>query len=116
MNNNIILLNLQFVDEVKAKRQVYYVYEGKRYYIAMTSKSKKKGFDFNAITKLRIDSFLKKFASRKNLTSKNVVSESKGYKDRLDVLNILYVLCALKKATIDHRFKGRSLCFNIYGK
>ncbi len=36
MEPETILSNLEFIGEVKAKRQTYYVYGGKKYYVSMT--------------------------------------------------------------------------------
>jgi hypothetical protein len=57
-----------------------------------------------------------KFGGSKGVTAKQLLGESrrtKHFKDRFAALNTLYVLVALKKATVSRRARPGALVFNF---
>jgi hypothetical protein len=121
MNPKKALTNLSFVGEVVAKKQTYYVYENAEEYILMSvNRRKENSFNFNVVSKEATNYVRKAFNGREQLTSSDLVNESKKpiyIKETFDALNVLYALCAAGYAKIDHRFKkGQSLYFNVRNK
>ncbi len=116
MNIRSLTSGLLFRGEVPAMRQTYYVFEGKKYYFVLSfSRAKSNAGNFNIIDVEAVQYVLKLFAGKKGITSKQVVKASRKPQyvtKNFDALNVLYVLVAIRKATIDRRFRGRELYFN----
>ena len=107
---------LSYCGEVQSKRQVYYVFESKKCYVLLSlSLQKKNAGNFNITDKGIVDYVAKLVRKKKGITSKQVVKMSKkphAITATLDSLNMLYVLVATQRASIDRRIKGKELHFN----
>ena len=117
MNPRKLLAELIFVNEISAKRQTYYVYENKNYYILMTvSRAKISSCNLVFVGKGSPEYVYRTFKGKQKITTSEVVANSRKpeyIKSSFDALNALYILCATKKASIDHRYKGKALIFSI---
>ena len=117
MNPKKLLSELIFVNEVTAKKQTYYVYENKLNYILMTvSKQKENSCNMVVVAKGAPEYVYRTFKGKRQITASEVVAKSRKpeyIKSSFNALNALYSLCAIKKANIDHRFKGKALIFTI---
>ena len=85
-----------FVGEVASLRNTYGVLSTAKHYILITFSGPLAG-NFNLVKRTAVESIQRRFGGRKNLTSSDIRKKTKL--DRFDVLRILYVLEALKKAT-----------------
>ena len=85
-----------FVGDVASLRNTYGVLETKKHFILITF-SGPLGGNFNLVKRSSVESIQRRFGGKKNLTSGDIRKKTKL--DRFDVLRILYVLEALKKAT-----------------
>lgn len=107
---------LLFRGEVEAKRQTYYVFEGKKYFFVLSfSRSKHNAGNFNIVDVEAVRYAAKLFAGKKGITSKQVVKASRKPQfigTTFDALNVLYVLVSTRGATIDKRYKAKELYFN----
>ena len=107
---------LSYCGEVQSKRQVYYVFESKKCYVLLSlSLQKKNAGNFNIADRGIVDYVAKLVRKKKGITSKQVVKMSKkphAITATLDALNMLYVLVATQRASIDRRVKGKELHFN----
>ena len=107
---------LSYCGEVQSKRQVYYVFESKKCYVLLSlSLQKKNAGNFNIADKGIVDYVAKLVRKKRGITSKQVVKMSKkphAITATLDALNMLYVLVATQRASIDKRIKGKELYFN----
>ena len=117
MNIRAMTSGLAYCGEVEAKRQTYYVFEGKRHYLVLSfSRSKPNAGNFNFVDAGAVEYVRKRFAGAQAITAKEVHEKSRKpnyVNSHLHALNVLYVLVAIQDAHIDGRFKGRSLYFNI---
>ena len=117
MNIRSLTAELKYCGEVEAKRQTYYVFEGKRYFFVMSfSRSKKNAGNFNVVEAAAVRYVVSKFAGRQSVTSSSVATASRKpqyISKPLEALNILYILVAAGRARIDTRFRSRQLYFNI---
>lgn len=114
------LHNLEYINAFESKRQTYYIYKGKKYYLLLSfSATKENAGNFTLVSLKAIDSVYRKFKGEKAVTSNDIFygSKTKGYrryiKSALDALNVLYVLTVIGFATKDNRYKGKQLFFNI---
>jgi hypothetical protein len=116
MNPKTILLGLSFVDVVDSRRQRYYVYEDRKRYVIMSVNTiKQNSFNYSVITKEIVEQ-TREFFSGQNVTSTDVLQKLKRKKvdiEQFGALNVLYALCSIGSARIDHRFKGKAIHFMI---
>lgn len=117
MNVRQLLSELRYQGEVEGVRQTYYVFRGDQHFLVLSfKKDDPSAGNFNVIDSEAVTYAETKFRGMKGITAKQVFDESKRsrrFKDRFVALNVLYVLTALKKASIDRRFKPGSLVFNL---
>lgn len=117
MNIRHLTSGLQYRGEVEARRQTYFVFEGKNHYFVMSlSRSKRNAGNFNVVNTGAVEYVAKKFAGRKKVTSSKVAAASKRTRhisDSLQALNVLYVLIATNRAKIDTRFHEKQLFFTL---
>jgi hypothetical protein len=108
---------LEYRGEVEARRQTYFVFEGKSHYFVMSlSRSKRHAGNFNIVDAAAVEYVARKFAGRKKVTSTKVAAASpkpRGVANSLEALNVLYVLIATNRAKIDTRFHDKQLFFNV---
>ena len=107
---------LQFHGEVEGKRQRYFVLSNPRQYFVMSlSRSKRDAGNFNLVSRTGVERLHKRLRGRRNLTARLVYERSKrGVPSALVALNMLYVLVATGRASIDQRrLAARELFFNV---
>jgi hypothetical protein len=108
---------LQFHREVQGKRQHYYVLSSARQYFVMSvSRSKRAAGNFNLVGRTAATKLYRRLRGQKGLTAKLVFTRSKNKRlvpSHLAALNILYVLVATGRASIDMRHKSREIFFNV---
>jgi hypothetical protein len=107
---------LQFHGEVEGKRQRYFVLSSPRQYFVMSlSRSKRDAGNFNLVGKTAVERLHRRLRGRRNLTARLVYERSKrGVPSALVALNMLYVLVATGRATIDQRrLAAREIFFNV---
>ena len=113
MHPRRILRNLDYVNEVEAKRQTYYVFEGSQFYALLTKGRSKNSYHVNTVPAETVKHLRKAYGGRQKLTVTQVMSKSRRFSDRFATLSALYVLCALGEAKIDRRYHEKQLYFNI---
>ncbi len=108
---------LTFHGEVHGKRQHYYVLSTAREYFVMSiSSSKRDAGNFNLVGKAAVDRLYRRLRGRRGLTAKVVHTRSRNRRlvhSHLGALNMLYVLVATGRASIDQRHTSRELFFNV---
>jgi len=108
---------LDFHGEVQGKRQHYYVLSSARQYFVMSvSLSKRDAGNFNLVSRSAVDKLYRRLRGQQGLTAKVVFSRSKSRRlvpSHLAALNMLYVLVATGRASIDGRHKSREIFFNV---
>jgi hypothetical protein len=109
---------LQFHGEVQGKRQHYYVLSSARQYLVMSlSLSKRDAGNFNLVGRAGVDQLHRRLRGRRGLTARQVFARSKNRRampSPLAALNMLYVLVATGRASIDPRRKAaREIFFNV---
>src|SRR5439155_1150443 len=108
---------LTFHGEVHGKRQHYYVLSTAREYFVMSiSSSKRDAGNFNLVGKAAVDRLYRRLRGRRGLTARLVYSRSRNrrlVRSHLGALNMLYVLVATGRASIDQRHTSRELFFNV---
>ena len=109
---------LTFHGEVQGKRQHYYVLSSARQYFVMSlSASKRDAGNFNLVGKAAVDRLARRLRGRRGLTARLVYTRSRSrrlVRSPLATLNMLYVLVATGRASIDQRrLASRELFFNV---
>ena len=108
---------LDFHGEVQGKRQHYYILSSARQYFVMSvSLSKRDAGNFNLVSRSAVDKLYRRLRGQQGLTAKVVFSRSKSRRlvpSHLAALNMLYVLVATGRASIDGRHKSREIFFNV---
>jgi hypothetical protein len=109
---------LTFHGEVQGKRQHYYVLSSaQQYFVMSVSSSKPDAGNFNLVSKSGVDRLSRRLRGRKALTARLVYTRSKNrraVRSPLAALNMLYVLVATGRASIDQRrLAARELFFNV---
>jgi hypothetical protein len=108
---------LHFHGEVQGKRQHYYVLSGAgRYFVMSVSRRKHGAGNFNLVGRTAVDKLYRRLRGQQGLTAKAVFSRSRKRRrvpSRLAALNMLYVLVATGRASIDGRHRSRELFFNV---
>jgi hypothetical protein len=108
---------LKFHGEVQGKRQHYYVLSSERQYFVMSvSISKRSSGNFNLVGTSAVDKLYRRLRGQQGLTAKLVFTRSRNRRlmpSRLTALNMLYVLVATGRASIDMRHTSREIFFNV---
>ena len=119
MNIRSLASGLLYRGEVEAKRQTYYVFEGKKHYFVMSlSRSKHNAGNFNVVDVDATEYIAGRVGGQKDVTAKAILKGSRKpqyVSSTLDALNILYVLVGTRRAKIDSRFRTKELHFNVKG-
>lgn len=117
MNLKSLASGLTFRGEVEGQRQTYHVFEGRRYYFVMSfSRSKRNAGNFNIVDREGVEYVARRFSGEHAATAKQIAHASRKPRyvsTPLDALNILYVLVATGRATLDRRFRTKELHFNL---
>jgi hypothetical protein len=108
---------LQFHGEVEGKRQHYYILSSARQYFVMSLSARKRDAgNFNLVSRSAVDRLARRLRGQHGLTAKLVFVRSKSRRlvpSHLAALNMLYVLVATGRASIDQRHRSRELFFNV---
>ena len=108
---------LQFHGEVQGKRQHYYVLSSARQFFVMSiSISKRDAGNFNLFGRSAVDRLYCRLRGQQGLTARIVFTRSRNrrlVRSPLAALNMLYVLVATGRASIDGRHTSRELFFNV---
>jgi hypothetical protein len=108
---------LHFHGEVQGKRQHYYILSSARQYFVMSvSRRKHSAGNFNLVSRAAVDKLHRRLRGQRGLTAKAVFNRSRNRRlvpSQLAALNMLYVLVATGRASIDGRHRSRELFFNV---
>lgn len=108
---------LTFHGEVEGKRQRYYILSSARQFFVMSlSASKRDAGNFNLVSKATVDRLYRRLRGQQGRTAGLVFARSKNRRlvpSHLAALNMLYVLVATGRASIDRRHTSRELFFNV---
>ena len=114
---NSLTTGLTFHGEVQGKRQHYYILSSARQYFVMSvSSSKRDAGNFNLVSKSAVDHLYRRLRGQQGLTARHVFNRTRNRRlvpSSLAALNILYVLVATDRASIDMRHKTREIFFNM---
>jgi hypothetical protein len=118
LNVKSLTTGLQFHGEVQGKRQHYYVLSSPRHYFVMSiSRSKRDAGNFNLVGKSAVETLYRRARGRRGLTAQDIFARSKNRRavpSSLAALNMLYVLVATGRASIDtRRQQSPQLFFNV---
>jgi hypothetical protein len=109
---------LRFHGEVEGKRQHYYVLSSPRQYFVMSLSTRKRDSgNFNLVSRSAVDRLHRRLRGRQGLTARLVFTRSRNRRlvpSPLTALNMLYVLVATGRASIDQRrLAAREIFFNV---
>jgi hypothetical protein len=119
MNIRALQRGLQYRGRVDAIRQSYHVFEGEQLFLVLSfarSRARRGSGYFNLVGKEAVDYVQGRFGGKRGVTANAVVTAARRTSHvptRLLALNVLYVLIALKCATIDRAGEHRQLFFSV---
>jgi hypothetical protein len=119
MNIRKLQQGFEYRGRVPAVRQTYHVFEARDYFFVLSfarSKSRKGSGYFNVVNQAAVEYVQARLGGRSGVTTKDVVAAARRTKHvpaSLLALNILYVLVALKQATILRAGEHRQLFFSV---
>jgi hypothetical protein len=111
-----MLKDLVYLGEVESKRQTYYLFKSPRRIFLFTLRENGDSGNFSIIDPKAVDYVFNKMKGKKGQSANDIRKASKKpdlTEAGFAVLNIMYVLIAQKRASIDKRYKGKSLIFNF---
>ena len=86
----------------------------RQYFVMSLSTSKRDAGYFNMVSKTTVERLHRGLRGRRGLTARMVYTRSRrGVPSALAALNVLYVLVATGRASIDSRRASRELFFNV---
>lgn len=108
---------MEFIDKVDAVRQTYYIFKAEDWYLVFSLSVTKRGSgNFNLISSESVEYIYKRFTGEHRVTSADIVARAKRTKhapNSLVALNILYVLVAQQRASIQSVGSHSKLYFAI---
>lgn len=119
MNIKTLQRGLKYCGRVKAVRQTYHVFEAEGYFFVLNfalSKARRGSGYFNAIDTEAVDYVQRRLGGERGVTAKEVVAAARrtGHiPTRLVALNVLYILVALRLASILRAGEHRQLFFSV---
>ena len=117
MNLKRLTAGLTFRAKVEGQRQTYHVFEGEKFFFVCTfSRTKRKAGNFNVVDVEAVRYAQRLMGGKRGVTSQDLHKRSRNPRlvgSALEALNILYVLVALGRATIDRRRQTKQLFFNV---
>lgn len=119
MNIRKLQQGLTYRGRVPAVRQAYHVFEAKGYFFVLSfarSKARRGSGYFNVVDQKAVQYVHSRLGGRSGVTARDVYSAARRTKHvsgSLVALNVLYVLVALKQATILRTGEHRQLFFSI---
>ncbi len=117
MNAKNLVQGQSYVGKADGKRQTYYVFRGKDYFLVLSfSRTKPHAGNFNVVDAEAVKYVRSRFSGAKAVTVNDVVAKGKRTRhvpSPLAALNILYVLAAAGDLSVDARRSGPKLYFNF---
>jgi hypothetical protein len=119
MNIRTLQRGLIYRGRVKAVRQTYHVFEAHGYFFVLSfalSKARRGSGYFNVIDKRGVDFVQRRIGGTRGVTAKEVVAAARRTRyvpTTLAALNVLYILVALRSASIVRSGKNRQLFFSV---
>jgi hypothetical protein len=113
MNHRSLFLNLTYRGRVRSLRRDYHVLEGSEHYVLFSPRTAAGG-NYSVVTKATVAYLVRRVGGKRSVTSADVwaaCKRSRLLSDRFAVLHALYVLVAIKAATIAK--VGSPLFFNV---
>ena len=109
--------DLRYEGEARGSRQTYHIFRGRRHFLVLSFKrDDPRAGNFNIIQSDAVGYAEAKFRGARGITAKQLLHEArrtKHFKDRFAALNTLYVLVALKKATVSSLAHAGALVFHF---
>ena len=119
MNIRTLQRGLNYSGRVKAVRQTYHVFEAQGYFFVLSfalSKARRTSGYFNVIDTDAVEYLRQRFGGTRRVTAKEVVAAARRTRHiptTLAALNVLYILVALRSASIVRAGKNRQLFFSV---
>ena len=119
MNIRTLQRGLQYCDRVAAVRQTYHVFESERHFFVLSfalAKARRGSGYFNLVEKAAVDYVQGRVGGMRGVTANRVVAAARRTRHiptHLLALNVLYVLVALRRATITRAGEHRQLFFAV---
>jgi len=119
MNIRTLQRGLKYRGRVKGIRQTYHVFEAQRYFFVLSfalSKARRGSGYFNVIDIAAVDYVQRRMGGTRGVTAKDVVAAARRtryIRTTLAALNVLYILVALRSASIVRTGKHRQLFFSV---
>jgi hypothetical protein len=119
MNIQTLQRGLRYCGRVKAVRQTYHVFEAQGYFFVLSfalSKARRGSGYFNVIDTDAVEYVQRRTGGTRGVTAKDVVAASRRTRyvpTTLAALNVLYILVALRSASIVRAGKHRQLFFAV---
>jgi hypothetical protein len=119
MNIRTLQRGLEYRGRVKAIRQTYHVFEAPRYFFVLSfalSRARRGSGYFNVIDTEAVDYVQQRMGGTRGVTAKDVVAAARRTRhipSTLAALNVLYILVALRSASIVRAGKNRQLFFSV---
>jgi len=110
---------LKYCGRVKAVRQTYHVFEAQRHFFVLSfalSKARRGSGYFNVIATDAVDYVQRRVGGTRGVTAKDLVAMARRTRHiptTLAALNILYILVAVRAASIVRAGKNRQLFFSV---
>ena len=112
-----LLNDLIYIETVESKKTIYYVFHaGKDYAIFSYRDSTYRAGNFNMVMADTIERLHRTFKGHRRITNREIKEHPrmKRFVDKFDVLQALYVMVAMKQASIDRRSpNNKALYFNF---
>ena len=109
--------DLRYEGEARGSRQTYHIFRGRRHFLVLSfRRDDPSGGNLNIIDSAAVNYAEEKFHGSKRVTARQLLEVSRRtnhFKDRFAALNTLYVLVALKKASVFHGGQPGALVFNF---
>jgi hypothetical protein len=119
MNIRTLQRGLTYRGRVKAVRQTYHVFEAQEYFFVLSfalSKARRGSGYFNVIDTDAVDYVQQRMGGTRGVTARDVVTAARRTRyvpTTLAALNVLYILVALRAASIVRAGKHRQLFFSV---
>ena len=119
MNIRTLQRGLKYRGRVKAVRQTYHVFEAQGYFFVLSfalSKARRGSGYFNVIDKHAVDYVQRRIGGTRAVTAKDIVAAARRTRylpTTLVALNVLYILVAVRSASIVRSGKHRQLFFSV---
>ena len=119
MKVRMLTHGLRYCGRAQGVKQTYHVFEAKDDYFVMSfarARSRAGGGYFNVVSRKAVEFVRKRHGRAARLTAKDVAAKArrtKHFPTNLAALNVLYVLVALKQATVVREGEHRQLFFAL---